>query len=233
MGIRKLDMSGFQIFNLSSVFERSSFRMVFTSLDGFIYKYFIYIKRSRLVHTIRKPDLKNVWFSNESSFWMVGFRIPTVMYILVTFQMVQILTFFLVFVKEMWSSFVSGYIVVTSACFVWPYLIFVTCIFFRALQRSGLHGTGATGDEAEALSSLSAAILLHTKGNADKARKLFRHALALCPKHPKILNHYGEFLETSEGRILQVTRLAWASIKIVVGKQKDWCIQIAQDNHNR
>ena len=79
--------------------------------------------------------------------------------------------------------------------------------FFRALQRSGLHGTGATGDEAEALSSLSAAILLHTKGNLDKARKLFRHALALCPKHPKILNHYGEFLETSEGRILQVTRL--------------------------
>ncbi len=67
-----------------------------------------------------------------------------------------------------------------------------------------MHGTGATGDEAEALSSLTAAVLLQSKGNKEKAQKLFRHALALCPKHPKILNHYGEFLETSEGRILQV-----------------------------
>jgi hypothetical protein len=28
--------------------------------------------------------------------------------------------------------------------------------------------------------------------------------MALCPKHPKILNHFGEFLESSEGQILQV-----------------------------
>jgi Tfp pilus assembly protein PilF len=61
-----------------------------------------------------------------------------------------------------------------------------------------------TGNEAEALSSLTAAITLQKKGNKEKARKLFRHALALCPKHPKILNHFGEFLEASEGQILQV-----------------------------
>jgi len=75
------------------------------------------------------------------------------------------------------------------------------------LQRSGLHGSGATGDEAEALSALSAAILLQSKGNKEKARKLFRHALAMCPKHPKILIHYGEFLESLEGQILQVSNM--------------------------
>ena len=51
------------------------------------------MKRSRLIQTIRKPDVlsgfrmvdhlktgrfKNVRFSNESGFRMVGFRIPTV-----------------------------------------------------------------------------------------------------------------------------------------------------------
>jgi Tfp pilus assembly protein PilF len=76
---------------------------------------------------------------------------------------------------------------------------------FRALQRSGLHGSASTGDEAEALSSLSAAIVLQKKGNKEKAKKLFRHAMAMCPKHPKILNHYGEFLESDEGQILQVS----------------------------
>ena len=57
------------------------------------------------------------------------------------------------------------------------------------------------------MSSLNAAVVLHKKGNKDKARKLFRHAMALCPKHPKILNHFGEFLEASEGQILQVELL--------------------------
>ena len=60
--------------DLTSAFEWSGFRMVFTSLDHFIYK-----KQSRLVHTIRKPDLKNVRFSNESGFGMIGFQIPTVL----------------------------------------------------------------------------------------------------------------------------------------------------------
>ena len=79
--------------------------------------------------------------------------------------------------------------------------------FFRALQKSGLNNNKlVTGNEAEALSSLSAAIMLQKKGNKEKARKLFRHAMALCPKHPKILNHYGEFLEALEGQILQVSQ---------------------------
>ena len=80
-------------------------------------------------------------------------------------------------------------------------------LFFRALQKSGLNNNKlVTGNEAEALSSLSAAIMLQKKGNKEKARKLFRHAMALCPKHPKILNHYGEFLEALEGQILQVSQ---------------------------
>ena len=76
-------------------------------------------------------------------------------------------------------------------------------------EFSGLHSPAATGNEAEALSSLNAAVVLHKKGNKDKARKLFRHAMALCPKHPKILNHFGEFLEASEGQILQVELLTY------------------------
>ena len=87
--------------------------------------------------------------------------------------------------------------------FNWHHHIWI----FRALQRSGLHSPAATGNEAEALSSLNAAVVLHKKGHKDKARKLFRHAMALCPKHPKILNHFGEFLEASEGQILQVELL--------------------------
>ena len=58
-------------------------------------------------------------------------------------------------------------------------------------------------DDNEALSSLTVAILLKKKGNMDKARKLFRHALALSPKHPKILNNYGEFLEETDGDYLK------------------------------
>ena len=79
--------------------------------------------------------------------------------------------------------------------------------FFRALQKPDPNNNKlVTGTEAEALSSLSAAIMLQKKGNKEKARKLFRHAMALCPKHPKILNHYGEFLEALEGQILQVSQ---------------------------
>lgn len=36
------------------------------------------------------------------------------------------------------------------------------------------------------------------QGKTEKAMKIFSHALALDPKHPDILNEYGEFLETTK-----------------------------------
>lgn len=68
-------------------------------------------------------------------------------------------------------------------------------------------------DEIEALSSLKVAIELKSQGKAEKAMKLFKHALALAPKHPEILNKYGEFLEhdhsdiiTADSMYFQVSR---------------------------
>jgi len=48
--------------------------------------------------------------------------------------------------------------------------------------------------EAEAMKTLKVALVFKNKGHHDKAEKLFKHAFALCPKHPRLLNHYGEFL---------------------------------------
>lgn len=52
-------------------------------------------------------------------------------------------------------------------------------------------------DENEALSTLKVALELRTQGKLDKAQRLYQHALALAPKHPEILNKYGEYLEHS------------------------------------
>ena len=40
-------------------------------------------------------------------------------------------------------------------------------------------------------------------GKHVKAVKLFHHALALSPRHPDILTHYGEFLEATEQNLLE------------------------------
>ncbi|XP_044742126.1 protein adenylyltransferase Fic [Chrysoperla carnea] len=50
-------------------------------------------------------------------------------------------------------------------------------------------------EEAEALSSLNIALEMKRIGKMDKALKLFKHAVALAPQHPDILNYYGEFME--------------------------------------
>ena len=44
------------------------------------------------------------------------------------------------------------------------------------------------------MKTLKVALVFKNKGHHDKAEKLFKHAFALCPKHPRLLNHYGEFL---------------------------------------
>lgn len=57
-------------------------------------------------------------------------------------------------------------------------------------------------DEQEALSSLKLALEMKAQGKMEKASKLFKHALALAPKHPEILNKYGEFLEHSHSDVV-------------------------------
>lgn len=47
----------------------------------------------------------------------------------------------------------------------------------------------------EATRALRSALAMEKKGNDHKALRLFHHALSLCPRHPDLLNHYGEFVE--------------------------------------
>lgn len=65
-----------------------------------------------------------------------------------------------------------------------------------------IDGKSDIEDEIEALSSLRVAIELKSQGKTEKAMKLFKHALALAPKHPEILNKYGEFLEHDHSDII-------------------------------
>lgn len=57
-------------------------------------------------------------------------------------------------------------------------------------------------DENEALSTLKVAIELKSQGKLDKALRLYQHALALAPKHPEVLNNYGEYLEHSHSDVI-------------------------------
>jgi len=47
----------------------------------------------------------------------------------------------------------------------------------------------------EAIGSIHAALEMKENGKLKKAQKLFQHAMALCPRHPDVLTHYGEFFE--------------------------------------
>lgn len=66
--------------------------------------------------------------------------------------------------------------------------------------------------EKEALSSLHAALEMKKEGKHDKASKLFRHASVLAPKHPDILNHYGEFLEETQNNIMLADQLYFQAL---------------------
>ncbi|KAI5645080.1 fic/DOC family domain-containing protein [Phthorimaea operculella] len=61
--------------------------------------------------------------------------------------------------------------------------------------------------DAEAVGSLNAALEMKKSGKSDKALKLFRHAFALSPKHPDVLNHYGEFLEDTKKDVVRADQL--------------------------
>lgn len=62
---------------------------------------------------------------------------------------------------------------------------------------SDTHDDKASASELEALNSLRMASEMRLEGKEDKALRLFQHAIALAPKHPEVLNKYGEFLEHS------------------------------------
>lgn len=59
------------------------------------------------------------------------------------------------------------------------------------------------GSTAEALKSLSAALILKKRNHFEKAKKVFLHALALSPKNSEILNRFGEFIEETEKDVLE------------------------------
>jgi Tfp pilus assembly protein PilF len=49
-------------------------------------------------------------------------------------------------------------------------------------------------------------------GKHDKALKLFQHAAALAPRHPDILNHYGEFLEETRNDVVMADQLYFQAL---------------------
>ena len=82
--------------------------------------------------------------------------------------------------------------------------------------------------EAEAMKSVQAAA---SSKSAERASKLYRHAEALCPRHPKILNMYGEFLEKAMSSVVEadhlfVRAIAYSKVrvlsKIVLACPKFW-----------
>lgn len=66
--------------------------------------------------------------------------------------------------------------------------------------------------ENEAISSLHAALEMKNEGKNDKAMKLFQHAAILAPKHPDILNHYGEFLEETQDNVMLADQLYFQAL---------------------
>lgn len=61
--------------------------------------------------------------------------------------------------------------------------------------------------DSEAIVSLQAALDMKSQGKSDKALKLFQHAVALSPKHPDILTHFGEFIEQTKMDIVKADEL--------------------------
>lgn len=58
-------------------------------------------------------------------------------------------------------------------------------------------------DEMEALSTLKVANELKAQSKTEKALRLFKHALALAPKHPEVLTSFGEFIEQNQSDIIK------------------------------
>ncbi len=61
--------------------------------------------------------------------------------------------------------------------------------------------------EAEALQTLHAALNSKGRHGVERAKKLFDHAVNLCPNHPRVLVYYGEFLEAAQEDYLEADHL--------------------------
>ncbi|XP_031825316.1 FIC domain protein adenylyltransferase [Nomia melanderi] len=71
-------------------------------------------------------------------------------------------------------------------------------------RRHGeISNSGGTASTVEAFTSLQLAFEMKLSGKEAKAVKLFQHAVALAPRHPDILNHYGEFLEYAQNDVIK------------------------------
>ena len=57
------------------------------------------------------------------------------------------------------------------------------------------------------MSSIHAALEMKEQGKLVKAQKLFKHAMVICPRHPDILTHYGEFYEEFQNDFLMADHL--------------------------
>lgn len=73
----------------------------------------------------------------------------------------------------------------------------------RTELRHQLEIENSATSTAEALTSLYLALEMKLSGKQKKAIKLFQHAVALAPRHPDILNHYGEFLEHTQNDVIK------------------------------
>lgn len=68
------------------------------------------------------------------------------------------------------------------------------------------------GLEVEALYSIHIAKEMLRTGKKEKAIKLFEHALALAPKHPDVLNHYGEFIESTSNDLVAADQMYFKAL---------------------
>lgn len=48
---------------------------------------------------------------------------------------------------------------------------------------------------------------MRLEGKEDKALRLFQHAIALAPRHPEVLNKYGEYLEHSRQDVVSADQM--------------------------
>lgn len=95
-------------------------------------------------------------------------------------------------------------LVVGHGIFLLSHCLTVVCVIFMFILLPV--------SESEALSSLYAALEMKKAGKHDKALKLFKHAAALAPKHPDILNHYGEFVEETQNDVIMADQLYFQAL---------------------
>lgn len=79
----------------------------------------------------------------------------------------------------------------------------IASIVLGNTELEELHVKNNVASTAEALTSLHLALEMKLSGKQKKAIKLFHHAVALAPRHPDILNHYGEFLEYTQNNVIK------------------------------